>query len=248
MGDAKRHADGLAKDLAGGSQVTALTPDQARDALAALGTLRAFHQSTGKALTLLGVVEEHCDMLRKLRDHTVPEAVDGFLNTVATVQRKPLSEAVAEFIEGRKHLAESKDGKRSKLSPVYAYNVSMWLNEFANTFPGHAVCDLTKDGLNAYIGKFKDLSAKSRNDRRAVVKMFLGWAVAKDYLAQNHRLFEAVDFKTEGVDAGDIEFYRPKELRDMLHAASAELVPFIALSGLAGLRREESFRLDWADV
>jgi hypothetical protein len=33
---AKRHADGLVKDLAKGSQVTALHPAQARDALAAL--------------------------------------------------------------------------------------------------------------------------------------------------------------------------------------------------------------------
>src|ERR1035438_8093571 len=33
---AKRHADGLVKDLAKGSQVTALHPSQARDALAAL--------------------------------------------------------------------------------------------------------------------------------------------------------------------------------------------------------------------
>src|ERR1035441_8001070 len=247
-GGALEYADELVKDLAAGSQVTALTPGQARDALAALERLQAFYQSAGRRVSLLAGISEYCEAAGKLGGYTVGEAVERFLATSAVVQRKALAEAVAEFIEGRRHLAESKDGKRSKLSPVYAYNVAMWLNEFAGTFPGHAVCDLTKEHLNTYIGKFKELSAKSRNDRRAVVKMFLGWCVQKDYLAFSHRLFEAVDFKTEGVDATDIDFYRPKELRDMLDAADAELVPVLALGGLGGLRREEILRLDWADV
>jgi integrase len=102
--------------------------------------------------------------------------------------------------------------------------------------------------LNAYIGKFKEISSKSRNDRRATVKMFLRWCAAKDYLPQNHRLFEAVDFKAEDVDMAEIDFYRPKELRDMLNGADAALLPYIALGGLAGLRREEIMRLEWADV
>ncbi|PYK96031.1 MAG: hypothetical protein DME19_21060, partial [Verrucomicrobia bacterium] len=45
-GEAKRHADGLVKDLAKGSQVTALTAGQARDALAALERLQTFYQAT----------------------------------------------------------------------------------------------------------------------------------------------------------------------------------------------------------
>jgi len=246
--EAKREGDKLVADLGKGSQVTALTPGQANDALAALERLQGFYQSTGRRVSLLAGISEYCEAAEKLGGYTVGEAVERFLATVAVVQRKDLAEAVAEFIEGRKHLAEAKDGKRSKLSPVYAYNVAMWLNGFAGTFPGHAVCDLTKEHLNTYIGKFKELSAKSRNDRRAVVKMFLGWCVQKDYLAPTHRLFEAVDFKTEGVDATDIDFYRPKELRDMLDAADAELLPVLALGGLGGLRREEILRLDWADV
>jgi len=45
---AKGHADALVKDLAKGSQVTALHPAQARDALAALERLADFHQVTGR--------------------------------------------------------------------------------------------------------------------------------------------------------------------------------------------------------
>ena len=244
---AKRAADITVAGLSKGKALT-LTPGQANDARAAFERLQNFYQSSGKRVSMLAGISEYCEAAGKLGIYTVGEAVERFLATSAVVQRKALSEAVAEFIEGRRHLAEAKDGKRSKLSPVYAYNVAMWLNEFAGTFPGYAVCDMTKELLNTYIGEFKELSAKSRNDRRAVVKMFMRWCVAKDYLSQHHRLFEAVDFKAEGVDAADITFYRPKELRDMLNAAGGELMPVIALGGLAGLRREEILRLDWADV
>jgi integrase len=245
---AKRHADGLVKDLAKGSQVTALHPAQARDALAALERLETLRQASGRRFSLLAAVSEFAEAVGKLHGRALGEAVDGYLSTVAVVQRKNLQEAVAEFIGSRKHLGVAKDGERPKRSPTYLYNVAMWLNEFASTFPGHAVCDLTKQHLDTYIGKFKELSAKSRNDRRATIKMFLRWCVAKDYLSHTHRLFEAVDFKAESADATDIDFFRSKELRNMLDSADAELVPVIALGGLAGLRREEILRLTWVDV
>ncbi|MBI4325267.1 MAG: hypothetical protein HY674_08390 [Chloroflexi bacterium] len=45
------------------------------------------------------------------------------------MQRKDISEAVEEFVDGRKAKAKAKDGKRSQLSPVYAANVGMWLHD-----------------------------------------------------------------------------------------------------------------------
>jgi hypothetical protein len=245
---AKKAADKTVSELANGSQVAALSPGQASDALAALQRLQRFYETTGRRISLLGAISDYCESAGKLNPISLGEAVDRFLATVATVKRKPLIAATAEFIEGRKHLGESKNGERSRRSPVYLYNTAMWLNEFAGTFPNHAVCELSKECLNTYIGRFKGLSPKSRNDRRAIVKQFLTWCVAKDYLAQNHRLLEAVDFKPEEQDQHDIDFYRAKELRDMLDTANVELVPVLALGGLAGLRREEMLRLSWADV
>jgi integrase len=246
--EAKRDGDKVVAGLAKGLRAPDLSPGQASDALAALQRLRRFYEATGREVSLLAGISEYCEAMEKLGSHTLSDAVGRFLTTVATVKRRAVAEAVAEFIEGRKHLGESKNGERSRRSPVYLYNTAMWLNEFAATLPGHAVCDLTKEHLDAYIGKFQGLSAKSRNDRRAIVKQFLNWCMAKDYLAQNHRLFEAVGFGAEDYDPDTIDIYHPKELRDMLSAANVELVPVIALGGLGGLRREEILRLDWADV
>ena len=246
--EAKCEGDKLVTELAKGSRVTALSPAQASDALAAFERLDTFYQSTGRRVSLRAGIAEFCEAAGKVNGQSLGEVVDRFLATVAVVQRKAVGEAVAEFVTSRKHLAEVKDGKRSKHSPVYERHVATWLREFANTFPGYAVCDLTKELLNAHLGKFEELSAKSRNDRRAVAKMFLRWCGQKDYLPQNHRLFEAVDFKLEDADTAEIDYYRPNELRNMLDAAEATVLPVIALGGLAGLRREEITRLEWADV
>src|ERR1700677_4592765 len=233
--DAKREGDKLVTELAKGSQATALSSKQASDALAALQRLDRFFQSTGRRVSLLAGISEYCEAAGKLSGQTIGDAVERFLATVAVVRRKPLADGATEFIAGRKHPAESGDGKRSKHSPVYEGHVATWLNAFAGTFPGYAVCDLSKEHLNTYIGKFRELSGKSRNDRRGTVKMFLRWCSGKDYLPQNHRLFEAVDFKVEDADMTEIDFYRPAELRSMLNSADVALLPVIALGGLAGL-------------
>ncbi len=82
---AKRHADGLVKDLAKGSQVTALHPAQARDALAALERLADFYRATGRRVSLLAGISEFVEASGKLGGRTLGEAVTGYLQNVASV-------------------------------------------------------------------------------------------------------------------------------------------------------------------
>jgi integrase len=251
--EAKRHADGLVKDLAKGSQVTALNPAQARDALAALERLTDFYRTTGRRVSLLAGISEFAEASAKLQGRNLGEVVEGYLNTVANVKRKDISEAVEEFIAIRKPLTEAKAGKRAQLSKNYAYSVGLWLRDFAKTFPSSAVCDLGKEHLNLFMRKSGTQSPKSRNHYRGAVKMFLKWCVKRDYLSPAHRLFEADSMATEAADMPELEYYRPEELQAMLQRAGEipdfkELLPVIALGGLAGLRLEETLRLEWADI
>ncbi|MHC1768159.1 MAG: tyrosine-type recombinase/integrase [Verrucomicrobiia bacterium] len=251
-------ADTLVADLAKGSRVTSLTPDQANDALAALQRLDALRIATGKRVSLHGALSEYAEAVEQLSglvlgdSHlsgvSLSEAIRQFRNVVACVKRAPIADAVADYLKYRESRAKAKAGERPKRSPVYEYHVTFWLNQFAETFPATAVCDLTKDHLDTYIAQFSELSAKTRNDRRAAVKMFLGWCKEKDYLPQNHRLFEATGFKAEDKDDMVIDFYRPNELRALLSAADADVLPVIALNALGGLRIEECLRLDWSEV
>jgi integrase len=251
--EAKTAAEALVRDLGSGSRVTALTPGQANDALAALECLDDLYRSTGRRVSLLAVASVYAASVQKLKERTIDEAVDGYLSNVVTVQRVDLKEAVEKFVASREPKTVSKDGKRPQLSPSWHYIVSMWLREFGNAFPGHAVCDLGKDHLSAYMGGHREVSARTRNGRRNAVKMFLKWCVERDYLPANHRLLAADGMAKEQEDFGEIEFYTPKELRAMLDTAGgnaefAGLLPMIALCGLGGLRLQEAARLTWEDV
>jgi hypothetical protein len=151
--EAKRRADALAKELAQGSQVTALTDNEARDALAALQRLQSLYQSTGRRISLLAGISDYCEATAKLGDRPLSECVDSYLRNLAVVKRKNILEAAEEFIEGRKAKTIAPEGKRPQLSEGYHYSVSLWLREFAATFPGHAVCDLTKRHLSTYMAR-----------------------------------------------------------------------------------------------
>jgi len=258
-GEAKRHADGLVKDLAKGSQVTALTAGQARDALAALERLQTFYQASGRRVSLLAGISEYCEAASKLHGRTLGEAVEGYLRTVASVKRKDIKEAVEEFIAADEPRTKAGEGKRAQLSAKYAYNREIQLRRFASTFPNTAVCDLSKEHLDAFIASLGELksksrnrraatSAKSRNHYRAAVRQFLQWAVRKDYLSATHRLLEADAMRPERANNGEVAFYMPNELRALLETADETLRPLLAIGGLAGLRTAELLRLDWADV
>ena len=245
--EAKREGDKVVSDLAKG-RATGLSPGQVADAQNALEELQRFYQTTGKRISIRFAVGAYCESARKLGDRTLADAVDGFLSTVATVKRVDLKEAVEKFIASREPKTVAKDGKRPQLSPGWHYIVAMWLREFADTFPGHAVCDLGKNHLSAYVGGHSEVSARTRNGRRNAVKMFVKWCVERDYLSANHRLLAADGMAKETEDFGEIELYTPAELKTMLDMAKGPLRAVIALCGLAGLRLQEAARLTWQDV
>jgi integrase len=241
-------AEKLVPDLYQGSQVTALSPNQARDALAALEHLHGFYQTTGHRVSLLAGISEYCEAASKLNGRTLGEAVDGYLSSVATVKRKDLSEAVEEFIQADEPRTRSADGHRAQLSAKYAYNRAIILRRFAETFKNTAVSDLGKEHIDTFMGSLEEFSAKSRNHHRGAIRQFLGWCVRKDFLSPGYRLGEADGMRPELSNTAEIEFYTPKEFRALLEAVEGPMQAMIAIGGLAGLRTAELLRLDWADV
>ena len=245
---AKGHADGLVKELAKGSQVTALNPAQARDSLAALERLADFYRATGRRVSLLAAVSEFAEASAQLSGRTLGEAVTGYLRTVASVKPKDIGEAVTEFLQADEPRTKAREGERPQLAPKFFYIRKLQLTRFAAMFPNTAVCDLTKEHLGKFIESLSELSAKSRNHYREAVRQFLQWAVRKDYLPPTHRLNEADGMRLEHADIGEICYYTPSEFAALLEKADDTLRPIIAIGGLAGLRTEELLRLTWEDV
>ena len=257
--EAKTEAERIVRDLADGSQAAALSADQSRDALTALEMLEAYRRASGRRITLSGAVSVFVETSTKLGERTISEATDGFLKTVATVTRKDIGEAVTDFLQPDEARTKADNGQRAQLSAKYAYNRQIQLRKFANTFPGTAVCDLTKGHLDRFIASLGELktksrnrrkavSAKSRNHYRAAVRQFLSWAVRKDYLPVTHRLAEADGLRPEHANKSETAFYTPDELKALLANADDTMRPLIAIGSLAGLRTAELLRLDWADV
>ncbi len=247
--EVKRRADALVKELAKGSQVTALSGKEAAAALSIRDALDAFRRDTGGTLTALEAVTGFIDALRQLpQGHNLTEAIRAYSSTVATVKLKLIGDAVEEFLAVRKPKSLAADGKRSQLSPSYASHIECWLLEFAATFPGHLLGDLNRDFLARYMATHTALGPKSRNDRRAALAMFLRWCVRQDYLSPTHRLIECDAMQKEPLDAAATDFYRPAELRGLLESAEGPIRAIMALQGLAGLRLEEALRLSWENV
>ncbi len=249
-GEAKEEAEKVVRDLAQGSQAAGLSAIQSRDALAALERLRGFYQQSGRNVSLLRAVSEYVEASGKLNGRTLADAVEGYLSTVASVTRKDVAAAVEEFIKADEPRTKASDGQRAQLSSKYAYNRAIMLRRFASALPGHAVCDLSKDHIDAVLTskKVADFSAKSRNHHRAAIKQWLQWCVRKDYLPVTNRLLEADSMRREHADTGEIEFYTPKEFRTLLETAEGPMRAIVAIGGLAGLRTAEILRLTWQDV
>jgi integrase len=134
------------------------------------------------------------------------------------------------------------------LSSEYTRIRALRLRRFAKALPGHAVCDLSKQHLDAFIQAMADASPKARNHHRAGIKQFIQWSVRNDFLPPSNRLLEADSMRTEHANNGDIGIYTPTEFRALLETAEGPLKPLIAIGGMCGLRTAELQRLEWEDV
>ena len=245
---AKIAAERIVRDLADGSQAAALNATQSRDALAAFERLQGFFQASGRRVSLLAAVSDFVEASGKLGGRTLGEAVTGYMRTVATVKRKDIGEAVTEFLQSDTPRTKIINGQRAQLAAEYANHRKLQLRRFADMFPNSAVCDLSKEHLDAFIGTLADFAPKTRNHYRSAVGQFLRWSARKDYLPVTHRLGEADGLRPEHANTAEISFFTPRELAALLSNADDNLRPLIAVGGLAGLRSAEMLRLDWADV
>ena len=159
-----------------------------------------------------------------------------------------MSEAVEEFIHADEPRTKSTNGQRAQLSSEYTRIRALRLRHFAKALPGHAVCDLSKQHLDAFIKPMADASPKARNHHRAGIKQFIQWSVRNDYLPPSNRLLEADSMRTEHANNGDVGIYTAKEFRALLETAEGPMRAIIAIAGFCGLRTAEILRLEWQDI
>lgn len=77
--------------------------------------------------------------MEKLPGGALGTAINGCLHREFLIQRKDITATVEEFIVGRKHKSESKNGKWSKMCGDYAYKLTIdWAQHSGPSFFGHS--------------------------------------------------------------------------------------------------------------
>ncbi len=158
----------------------------------------------------------------KLPQKSVADVVDEFIETR---RAKGVSHRYLEDLVYR--LGRFKDSIRSNIGQVDADEFRIFL-----------------DGLTKANGE--KVSARSYNNFRLALVTLFEFAKKRKYLPTDWNEFDSVDMMR--ANGGAIEIFTPEEMTKLLNHAQAELVPFLAFGGFAGLRSAEIERLDWKDV
>ena len=240
---AKTAAEKIVRDLASDSAEPSLSTKEIRDALAARDVLAAHFRATGRQFTVIQALSVALEADKIMEGGPVLEALQRFKESLGTVRPITVEDTIAEFLSGREAKTQA-----SQLSAKYVYQTKIILERVAATFPATQLMDLGKSHLEVFFANLASMSPKSRNHHRAAIKNLLAWAIRMDYLPPTHRLAECDALRPERSNLGTIEFYTPGELRRLLDTADENMRPMLAISGLAGLRTAECFRITWQDV
>jgi integrase len=136
--------------------------------------------------------------------------------------------------------------RRSKVAPTTYREEELRLNRICDLLHVN-LCDLQKSQLEAFFGQeLQHNKGKTRNHYRQTFRQLFKFAVRRDYLPEKHRLNEVL--VNESSDEAAPQILSPKQFKRLLSAASPEMLPYIAISGLTGARRSEVLRLTWEDV
>lgn len=152
------------------------------------------------------------------------------------VRRATVPEAVAELIKVREQ-----DGASIK----YLGQLRTTLNRFAIKF-ACPIIDVTGPDVDAWLRSL-DISPVTRNAMLRCIKVLFSFAKAQNYLPSEKAT--AVELMQQvRVKLDDVVLFTPEQMTTLLHNASPELVPILAIGAFAGIRMAEFNRLDWSAV
>ncbi len=166
---------------------------------------------------------------------TLLDATNHFLDYLERVERTCTVEALADECIAAK--------RKGSYSARYMKDIVKVGGELTATFGSRFVSEILPRELDDWLCEL-DCGQVTRNWYRRMMGIFFSYAFKRGYCTVNP--VERVERVKE--PAKDIEILTPEQAETLLKAAAPEVVPFIAVSLFAGLRREEVRRLDWASV
>lgn len=153
-------------------------------------------------------------------------------------------QSLADSFQVSQLVDEYREAKRkANFSQSYLDDIRQRLSRFNEVFGLSSVRTLKAGEIEEWLHGL-GLGPVSVNNYRAVIRAFLAYAVKRGYIDTNP--IASIDKIRVGDDPPEI--FTPAQLAKVLAAASANLLPAIAIGAFAGLRASEVLRLEWSAV
>ncbi len=166
---------------------------------------------------------------------TLTEAVAFFIKHVESRNKSITCELVAE-----KLLEKLKSEGTSKR---HQDTIKQRLKAFLALYGDWLACDVTSECISEYLTECKLASQTKLHHRKAIHQLFQQAIVLQ--AANVNPTILAIRPK---VKKGDPEILKPKQVASLLSNADESVLPAIAISFFAGVRRAELERLDWSEI
>jgi integrase len=201
--------------------------------------LKHCEQQAGKfGITLAAAIDEWVSARTAVEGITLSDAVRFYqANRADLFAVRTIAQVADEFVESL---------SQKGVSDIYVRNCRDALKRFASKVGGN-IGDVTVADLNRFLTGLTRLGPVSKNGvRRNIVTMF-GFAKRQGYLHPDRKTAaeQSESFKQPETE---IEIFTPEEMKALLLASHARILPLVALGAFTGIRSAEIRRLDWEDI
>jgi integrase len=188
-------------------------------------------------LPLLAALEEYLECRRRLGSVPLLVAIEDFKARKESFEASVTVERVVEEILLSK--------KQDHVSKLHLQALSSIYTRFASDLPG-PISAVTTQQIDAWIRRGDHL-VTTRNKSLKRIKSLFQFAKQQGYLPKNEPT-AAEPLKRGKAQDSEVGIFTPDQMRQLMEAASPEMIPILAIGGFSGLRVAEICRLDWSAV
>jgi integrase len=229
---AKKEAQFVAQRIQSGMQhVTDMKPHERDSYVAAMRVLE------NSGVPLVAAVEDYMRARERAGTESLAAMADEYGRLFKkVVRRASTAEVVDEMLKQREQDGASK---------VYLRLLKTTLTRFAAKFPGDLI-EVDTHQIDAWLRSL-DVALCTRNSMLRCIKIFFSYARSRNYLPEERKT-AAENLKVSKVVTENSEIFSPETMTRILHHASADLIPILAIGAFSGIRMAELNRLDWSAV
>ncbi|MFN0076597.1 MAG: tyrosine-type recombinase/integrase [Prosthecobacter sp.] len=188
-------------------------------------------------LPLVAVVEEYLQCRRRLGAVPLLLAVEDFVTRSRSYEPGILVPRVVDELIQHK--------QQDRINAHYLKLLDGNLRQFAKSFPGE-ITQVTGAMIEGWLRRGGH-SMVTRNNWLKRVKELFAFAKRRGYLPKNEATVAEALKRGKQADT-DVGIFTPEQMAQLMSAATAELIPVLAIGGFAGLRGAEIARLNWSAV